>query len=190
MGEKIKDTQIVSSFDNIETLGILSQNLKSIAFAISLKKLKKLSFWGGGTNQFNDLPLIENLEELDIWRTRKLEMEHLIPLNKISNLKTLYLRELPRIENFNWLQHPGLETLVIEELKGLNSFDALANNSNLKTLVIKAVINKEKIASLGALTGIETIQVYKEWHLKNHSIDFSTLPNADRIKEMESKYRF
>jgi len=67
---------------------------------LPLQYLKRISFSFGGNVIFNDLVSIQSLEELDIWRTRKLEVEQLIPINDIQNLRTLKLRELPRIEKF------------------------------------------------------------------------------------------
>lgn len=186
-GDKIKDTKIISTFSNLENLGISSQNLKSLDFILPLKKLKRISFSLGGTVEFNDLSLSKNIEDIDIWRTKKLELEHLVPLNKIQKLKILKLRELPRIGNFDWLQNPSLQTLVIQELKGLKSFDSLKGQKNIKTLVIKDRLDKTKIMSLGNLDNIESIQVYK-WYLDNHSNDFSMLPNRDNIKEIELEY--
>jgi len=186
-GEKIKDLEIISSFKNLESLAISSQNLKSLEFIEPLKKLKKLSFSFGGTIAFDDLSLSENIADIDIWRTKKLEMAHLAPLNDVRNLKCLKLRELPRIHDFHWLRNPSLQTLVIEELKGLKTFDSLKSVKNVKTLVIKSRLDKAKILSLGGLTNFESIQIYK-WYLDNQFKSLARLPNWDRIKEIEAIY--
>lgn len=186
-GEKIKDLEIISSFKNLECLAISSQNLKSLEFILPLKKLKKISFALGGTIALDDLSLSENLEEIDIWRTKKLEMAHLAPLNDVRNLKYLKLRELPRIHDFHWLQNPSLQTLVIEELKGLKTFDSLKSVKNVKTLVIKSRLDKAKILSLGELTNFDSIQIYK-WYLDNQFESLARLPNWGKIKEIEAVY--
>jgi hypothetical protein len=186
-GEKIKDTKIISTFLHLENLGISSQNFKSLDFILPLQYLKRISFSFGGTVIFNDLVSIKSLEELDIWRTRKLEVEHLIPINDIQNLRTLKLRELPRIENFNWLENPSLQTLVIEELKGLKSYETLENKKNIKTLILKDRLDKDKISSLANLSNINSIQVYK-WYLDNEAEAFALLPNAEKIREIDIQY--
>lgn len=188
LGDKIKDFKIISSFINLENLGISSQNLKNLDFILPLKNLRKISFSLGSTVAFDDLVLLESLEELGIWRTKQLEIEHLIPLNKITNLKILKLQELPRITNFSWLDNSSVTTLVIENLKGLKTYESLKHNQHIKTLVIKdGRLDRDKILSIGKLNNIEDIQVYK-WYLENKSDSFSILPNYDKIKEMELKY--
>lgn len=186
-GDKIKDTKIISTFCNLENLGISSQNLKRLDFTFTLEKLKRISFSLGGTTAFEDLTQLKKLEELDIWRTRKLEIEHLSPINKIKSLKVLKLRELPRITDLSWLNNLSIETLVLEDLRGLDSFESL-NCQSLKTLVIKdSKLEGAKLQSLGKFENIQNIQIPK-WYLDNKSKDIASLSNRDNITEIELKY--
>ncbi|MBK9449383.1 MAG: hypothetical protein IPN95_08195 [Bacteroidetes bacterium] len=116
-----------------------------------------------------------------------MEIEHLIPINGIKNLKVLKLRELPRITNLSWLNNLSIETLVLEDLRGLENFDSL-NCQSLKTLVIKdARLEGAKLESLGQFENIQNIQIYK-WYLDNKSKDIASFLNRANITEIELKY--
>jgi len=91
------------------------------------------------------------------------------------------------LKNFNWLENPSLQTLVIEELKGLKTYETLEDKKNIKTLILKDRLDKNKIASLGKLSHIDSIQVYK-WYLDNETEAFALLPNAEKIRENDIQY--
>lgn len=184
LGEKIKDFKTISSFSQLEKLTITGQSLKNIDFISPLKKLKQISFRFGGTKFFDDLATVESLEELEIWRTRQLEVEHLVPLNKIKNLRILKLRELPRIAHMNWFNNPTVETLVLDGLKSLKTFDSLKEMPHLKKLVIINWIDDNGLLSLHKLDNVNNIQIFEEYlgqvsmfdnHLKFSRIDFKYL---------------
>jgi hypothetical protein len=185
-GDKIKNLEVISSFSNLENLGVSGKNLKNLEFIVPLKNLKRISFSLGGTSKLNELSKVANLEDVDIWRTRKLTIEDLTPLNEISGLKVLKLRQLPNITHFNWLQNPSLQCLFIQNLKGLKSYETL-KNIHTKTLIISDKLDETKIESIGHLNNIESIQINK-WYLEKYAHLFSKLTNKDKITEMELQY--
>ncbi|RZJ49275.1 MAG: hypothetical protein EOO19_05840 [Chryseobacterium sp.] len=187
-GDKIKDFYSISSIHNLEEISIMSQNLKSLEFLFSLKKLKNLSFSFGGTTYFEELPTLVSIEQLDFWRIRKLEVQHLLPINNVENLKTLMLIELPRITNLGWIKNDKLETLVLQDMKGLQSYESLAEIGNVERLVIKDTLNKEKIDSLEKLANIKEIQVYGGY-VDDHNHYIHKTKVAEKVKTMELKYQ-
>jgi hypothetical protein len=103
----------------LERLTINGQNLKSLTFLKPLPSLRSLSFVLGSTRRFADLPDLPRLDGLLIWRTRKLEIDDLLPLNQISSLRRLVLSELSRITSLDWLTNSSLHLLELEKMKGL-----------------------------------------------------------------------
>lgn len=182
-GEKIKDTKTISTFYQLENLRVSGQKLKGLDFVIPLKKLKRITFSLGGTTTFESLEMVEGLEELEIWRTRQLEVEHLVPINKIKTLRVLKLRQLPRITRLNWLNNSTVQTLVLDSLKGLNTFDSLREIPHLNELIIIDRIDEKGLLSIQKLGNIDTIQV-PDMYLN----ELSMSENGMKFKKIESKY--
>lgn len=159
-GERIKHHETVGTFSNLERLTINGQNLKSLTFLKSLPSLRSLSFVLGGTKRFADLPDLPSLEELSIWRTRKLEMDDLLPLNQIGSLRRLVLSELPRITTLDWLMNSSLHLLELEKMKGLRSYASLAGLPSLKTLILREEVTEGHVVELARLGSLEEIYVY------------------------------
>jgi hypothetical protein len=185
-GDKVKDYDSISTLLNVENINIGGHNLKTLNFLFHLKKLKRLSFSLGGTTAFEELQNLEKLEELDIWRTRKIEIENLIPINSIEKLKILKLRELPRIDTLNWICNNSLDTLLIQEMKGLKSFESISKIGNINTLVIKDNLDFNKIKSLQSLDNVKEIQIYQGYlDSKKYIIDDKLKP---KLKGIELRY--
>lgn len=179
-GDKVKDYASIGKIPNLKQLVIGSQKLKSLAFLEDLSKLEKLSFSFGGTTYFEDLPALSTLVELELWRTRMLEADQLEPINRMSRLTTLSLRELPRIKTLNWLHSATLNKLLLEGMKGLNTYDSLGNLPQLDTLIIKDVIDQQKLQSLESLDNVTTIFLYKHY-LDAHKEYLAGSPLKEKI---------
>ena len=133
------------------------------------------------TNQFYSGNNVAQIARL--WRTRQLEVEHLVSLNKIKNLRVLKLRELPRITRMNWFNNPAVETLVLNGLKGLQTFDSLKGISTLKKLVIINWIDNNGLLSLQKLNNVNNIQVFEEYLGQVSEFD-----NHEKFSKIDFKY--
>jgi hypothetical protein len=182
-GDKVRDYAAISKIPNLKQLAIGGQKLRSLAFLRELAKLEKLSFSFGGTTQFEDLPALDTLVELDLWRTRMLEAEHLEPLNQIPRLTSLSLRELPRIKTLEWLQSPTLKKLLLEGMRGLRTYDSLANLPHLDALVIKTALDSQQLQSLESLGNVSTIFLYQH-HIDAHAEYLSHSPLKEKISPL------
>jgi len=186
-GDKIKDYESISHISSLEEITVMSQQLKSLEFLFPLQKLSKLSFSFGSTTFYDELPELKKIEALDFWRIRKLEVENIYPVNRVKQLKVLKLRELPRISALHWIQAPHLNTLVLQEMKGLKTYESLLGPVKIDTLVIADLLTKEKIDSLGEAKNINHIQIFPGYYEdKNHYIYRSKI--ADKVQKLESKY--
>jgi hypothetical protein len=159
--ERVKHHETVGTFTNLEALTINGQSLKSLAFLRPLQRLRSLSFVFGGTRNFGDLPDLSRLEALSIWRTRKLEIEDLLPLNEIKGLQSLVLSELPRITSLDWLTSPSLRLLELENMKGLRSYASLAGLPTLETLILRDKVTASHIGELASLGALKEAYVYE-----------------------------
>jgi hypothetical protein len=176
-GERTKHHEAVGTFGNLERLTINGQNLKSLTFLKPLQSLRSLSFVLGGTRRFADLPDLQRLDELSIWRTRKLEMDDLIPLNQISSLRRLVLSELPRITSLDWLTNSSLRVLELERMKGLRSY--ASGLSSLKTLILRDEVTEAHIVELARLGSLKEIYVYDYYQNELRAVvDARSLPLA------------
>ena len=180
--ERPKHTETIATFRNLQRLDIGSQSLKSLAFLSVLPRLRSLSFMLGGTRNFADLVDFPALEDLVIWRTRKLEAKDLLPVNEISGLKHFMLAELPRITSLDWLTNPTLQWLELERMRGLQSLTSLEDLPGLETLVLSGTFSFENIAELCRLPKLKTLYVH-EYPLKKlkPAVDTDALPFAIRI---------
>ena len=158
--DRLKHTEVIATFPDLERLGIVSQRLKDLSFLAPLQRLRSLSFSLGGTRNFSDLPGFPALEELSIWRTRKLEIEELLPINEIRGLRRLALGELPRITTFDWLTNPSIRLLELERLKGLHPYESLSGLPGLETLVLRDTFTATQIAELALLPALKTLFVH------------------------------
>lgn len=182
-GDKVKDYVSISKIPNLKQLAIGGQKLRSLTFLRELAKLERLSFSFGGTTQFEDLPALDTLVELDLWRTRMLEAEHLEPLNRIPRLASLSLRELPRIKTLEWLQSPTLKKLLLEDMRGLRTYDSLINLPHLDALVIKTALTPQQLQSLESLGNVSTIFLYQH-HINAHAEYLSHSPLKEKISPL------
>lgn len=180
--ERLRHHETIGTLRNLETLRVYSQSLKSLSFLKSLGRLRSLSFVLGGTRHFADLPTFPALAELSIWRTSKLEVEHLFPINQIGGLKRLMLSELPRITTLDWLTNPSLRLLDLDRLRGLHSYTSLEGLPGLETLVLRDRFTAENLAELSRLPNLKTLYVH-EYPLNRlrPPVDLESLPFAIRI---------
>jgi hypothetical protein len=178
-GERIKHHEAVGTFTNLERLTINGQNLKSLAFLKPLQSLRSLSFVLGGTRRFADLTDLPRLDELSIWRTRKVEIDDLLPLNQINSLRRLVLRELPRITSLDWLTNSSLHVLELEKMKGLRSYASLAGPPSLKTLILRDEVTEAHIVELARLGSLNEVYVYDHYRSElRAAVDARSLPIA------------
>jgi hypothetical protein len=178
-GERIKHHEAVGTFTNLERLTINGQNLKSLTFLKPLQSLRSLSFVLGGTRRFADLPDLPRLDELSIWRTRKLEIDDLLPLNQISSLRRLVLSELPRITSLDWLTNSSLHILELEKMKGLRSYASLVGLPSLKTLILRDEVTEGHIVELARLGSLKEIYVHEYYQNELRAVvDARSLPLA------------
>jgi hypothetical protein len=177
LGEKVKDLESISTFRNLRSISIMSQSLPTLAFLRPLEKLTSLSFGLGGTRNFRELDDLSRLEELSIWRTLKLESEHLHPLNGAHNLRRLHLHELPRILSLDWLTNPTLRTVEIEAMRGLRDYGSLGGLPSLETLIIKNPVEPAALASLRSSRSLKEVRVWQGVLVGLHrAIDLESLP--------------
>jgi hypothetical protein len=180
-GERIKHHEAVGTLTNLERLTINGQNLKSLTFLKPLHSLRSLSFMLGGTRRFVDLPDLPHLDELSIWRTRKLEMDDLLPLNEIHNLRRLALSELPRITSLDWLTSSSLHVLELERMKGLRSYASLAGLPSLRTLILRDEVTEGHVVELARLASLKEIYVHDYYQNELRAVvDARSLPLAIR----------
>jgi Leucine-rich repeat (LRR) protein len=180
--ERLKHVETIASIPNLETLGIVGQRLTDLSFLAPLRRLRSISFRIGGTRNFADLPGFPALEEVSVWRTPKLEIEHLLPVNQIARLKRLVLSELPRITTLDWLTNPFLRLLDLDRLRGLHSYASLEGLPGLETLVLRGKFTADNIAELSRLPNLKTLYVH-EYPLKRlrPAVQSEALPFAIRI---------
>jgi len=177
LGEKVKDLGSVSTFQNLRSISIMSQSLPTLAFLRPLGKLTSLSFGLGGTRNFRELTDLGCLEELSLWRTLKLESEHLHPLNGVRNLHRLHLHELPRIRSLDWLTNPTVRTVEIEAMRGLRDYGSLRDLPNLETLIIKNPVDAAALASLRSSRSLKEVRVWQGILVGlRREIDLESLP--------------
>lgn len=157
IAERVKSLEVIAGLPSLQSVTFLGQTLKSLAFLEPLPSLRTLSLSLGGTRELATLARLANLEELELWRIRQLEAQHVLPLNQAPRLRTLRLRELPRITGLDWLRNPSLTCLELEGMTGLDSYASL--RGGLKTLVLKDEVDEERLASLSALTSLEEVRV-------------------------------
>jgi hypothetical protein len=177
--ERIRDLETIGTFTNLQRLTIGGRSPDSLSFLGRLTHLTSLAFEQVAPKRFEDLCLLPALEEVSIWRAKKLEVEALSPLNGITMLDRLTLKELPRITSLEWLTNPRLRVLEIEDLKGLKSYAALAGLSNLEVLLLKDEIGAAQLSELASAPRLKEVHIFQARLTKlQPALDRLTLPFA------------
>lgn len=163
IAERIKHHEMIGTCLNLEKLEINGQGLNSLAFLANLNRLRTLSFILGGTRRFEDLPKLQALEELSIWRPRLLEMDDLLPLTQISRLRSLVLNELQCVTSLSWLTNANIQLLELEDMRGLHSYTSLGGLTGLETLIVRQEFSAEHIGQLACLGRLKTLYLYGDF---------------------------
>ena len=178
--DNIRHPEVIGTFGNLMKLSFTSQRLKGVGFLSQLENLRVLSFFLGGTRNFEDLSGLPGLEEFSIRRTRELEVEHLVPLNRVGTLRRLAILEQPRITSFGWLTNPGVTDLVLENWRTPLCYTTLAGLPNLSTLVLRNEVTPSQLEKLAALPSLNALYVYEDVmkELDTHLMPFDVRPIA------------
>jgi hypothetical protein len=159
--ERVADVEAIATFVNLEGLTIGGASPARLGFLATLPRLRSLAFSLVAPKRFEDLAALAALEEVSIWRARKLEESALSPLNEVPRLRRLVLSELPRITSLAGLTHPTLATIELESMKGLGSYASLAGLPGLETLVVRGRVTPAQLAELDAMPRLREVRLYQ-----------------------------
>jgi len=114
---------------------------------LSCKSLRKLKLWHLPFENLEPLSELRNLEELSIIQWRRLSS--ITPINRFSELKSLQLAYLPKLEQIGELADCSkLESLEIVKCKRLTSTQPLAKLQALKKLILEDCADIDSLAPL------------------------------------------
>lgn len=159
--ERVADVEAIATFANLEDLTIGGASPARLGFLAPLPRLRSLAFSLVAPKRFDDLAALAALEEVSLWRAKKLEEAALSPLNEVPRLRRLVLSELPRITSLAGLTHPSLATIELENMKGLTSYASLAGLPGLETLVVRGRVTPAQLAELDASPGLREVRLYQ-----------------------------
>jgi hypothetical protein len=158
--ERVADVDAIATLANLEELTIGGTSPGRLSFLEPLPRLRSIAFSLVAPKRFDDLCALAALEEVSIWRAKKLEETVLSSLNGIPRLQRLALAELPRITSLARVTHPGLATIDLDRMKGLHSYASLAGLPGLVTLIVRDKVTPAQLAELAAVPRLREVRVH------------------------------
>jgi hypothetical protein len=111
--EKLKDIEIIGSMTNLKKITFSKMTLKNLDFLTNLDNLRELNFMLGSATNYERLPDIGKIEKLSFTWVRQLTVEHLLPINKMSDLKELKFDTQTHLTELDWLTNKNIKTEII-----------------------------------------------------------------------------
>jgi hypothetical protein len=160
LGKGARHCEVTGELPNLEQMTITGVTATDLSYLEPLENLRSLAFWLGGARRFVDLPRMRNLQRVDIWRARQLEPVDLAPLNDVTGLKTLALRELPKLTSLSWLTNYSVRNLELD-LSNLNDFTSLAGMPSLENLAVRRPVPKDVLTQLVRLPALQVVYLHE-----------------------------
>lgn len=128
------DCKWLLKFKKLTSLALSGQLGKNVTCLRKMSSLKSLALDGIPLADFSFLKDI-GLEKLGLYNYYNEEMSG---LGELTSLKEIYLCRINRIRNADFLESlTNLETITLENMKGLTSLPDLSKHSNIKKIVLK-----------------------------------------------------
>lgn len=179
---KVKNIQAVGSLVNLNSLILKHQTLKAIDFLFSLNELKEIHFQLGGKPNLEGIENVVNLERLNFWHVRQLEIDNLLPVNNMNNLLALSLKEQPRISSIDWLDAPNLKYLSLLGLRGFKTLNGLSRFNKLETFFTVEVPN-EDLSEILKLKKLTKLWLPPDVYKRNEKLIKGVFPNINITSE-------
>jgi len=120
-----KDVDVLSELSDLEDVTLRSITTEDVTYLARLPRLWSLDIKLGGIRGFKGIEGKESIKYLELWQVRDLRDINLV--GSLPGLQNLILQSLPHVGSFPQLRESAaLRRLVIENLKGLRDFTALA----------------------------------------------------------------
>lgn len=120
-----RDIEVLAGLPELEDVTLRSITTPDLHYLSDLPKLWSLDIKLGGIRDFRGIEGKQSIKYLELWQVRGLRSIDIV--GTLSGLQNLFLQALPLVETFPELAGSrALRRIVIENLKGLRDFSALA----------------------------------------------------------------
>ena len=186
-----KDSFLWEGYDRYVTrLKDLSAGSSTVLFYRERKshqgigKLKQIERLGARMVNQAFLDELSDLEGLTELKLEGVSAGDLRPISQLRNLRTLRLRDVSEISNFEAvLDLPNLEGLYIENAKHLHALDFLGGLQHIKRLGVEGGMYKsQRLASLAPLAKLKGLE---ELYMSSVSLDDKALSYLTRLPRLK-----
>lgn len=174
-----KGIESIEALGHLETLTLRSVSLKSLDFLKSLPSLRGLEFKLGGTQGFQALTTMTELNYLELWQVRGLA--DLDFISSMTGLQALFLQSLPQVQALpDASRLAALTSVHLETMKGLQDISGLAAAPALEDLTLIAANHMEPE---------DWVPIFKLPTLKRVQAGFGSDKKNDRLDQLLTEYR-
>tara|TARA_R110002096_G_scaffold24760_27_gene78062 strand:+ start:2661 stop:6140 length:3480 start_codon:yes stop_codon:yes gene_type:complete len=175
--QSFEDTEILRSLRHLSQLDLQKTSVTNLTGLSSLAKLQDLNL---ADSQVVNLAPLSGLLHLQSLNLSNCKVQDLSPLTQLPNLRVLDLQNCDHIQDFSPLEKiPGLEIKNLSNQKGASP-PSLPKGSAVKSLELEECTQSE-IDALAEMTELETLLIDECEDIE----DFSALANLTNLKTLE-----